>query len=187
MWEPNGKTIDARTLGELHPEEVLFEFEEPLTFTCRGCNGQMLLAHSLCAKRNVSRYLVVVTNRETIGELKAGRLEVLAALRQPRCWIVDFGPGWIIQRLWRVTFEEIPDEMLPEPHATLPMDLRDDLHVPEGRREPGWIDCTELAIDRGVRKFVTRAQKAGLLPHFQPAREAPSVEELFEKEAEESQ
>ena len=39
----------------------------------------------------MSRYLLVVTDQEFIDGLKAGRLDMLAALRQPRCWIVDFG------------------------------------------------------------------------------------------------
>ncbi len=43
-------------------------------------------------------------------------------------------------------------------------------------------ELLELAIDKGVRKFVIRAQKAGLFPNL-PA--PPSDEALFEKQAEE--
>jgi len=48
-------------------------------------------------------------------------------------------------------------------------------------------ELLELAIDKGVRRFVARAQKVGLFPHVQPIATLRSVEELFEKEAEESQ
>jgi hypothetical protein len=119
MWEPKGKAIDSATLGELRPEEVLFEFEEPLTFTCRDRDGQMLLAHSLCAEGSMSRYLLVATDQEFIDGLRAGRLDMLAALRQPRCWIVDFGPGWEIKRLWLIAFEKVPKDHLPNPGAML--------------------------------------------------------------------
>ena len=122
MWEPDGTAIDTATLGELRPEEVLLEFEEPLTFTCRDRDGQMLLAHSLCSKGGLSRYLMVPTDQETIDGLKAGRLEILAASRQVCCWLSDFGPGWEIRRLWEIPFEKIPTGLLPEPNATLVME-----------------------------------------------------------------
>jgi hypothetical protein len=110
MWEPNGEGIDTATLGELRPEEVLFEFEEPLTFICRGGDGQMLLAHNLCAEGSLSRYLVVVTDQESINRLKDGRLDMLAALRRSRCWIADVGPGWEIKGLWLIAFDKVPCE-----------------------------------------------------------------------------
>src|SRR5262245_54205628 len=123
MWEPKGTAIDAATLGELRPEEVLFEFEEPLTFICRDRDGQLLLAHNLCAEGDVSRYLLVVTDQEFVDGLKAGRLDMLAALRQPRCWIVDFGPGWRIKGLWLIAFDKIPKDHLPKPGAMLTPEL----------------------------------------------------------------
>src|SRR5208337_2396920 len=122
IWEPNGTVADTSSLGDLRPEEVLFEFEEPLTFTCCDRDGKVLLAHNLCAEGRISRYLLVATDQGIIDGLKAARLDMLAALRQPCCWIVDFGPGWEIQRLWHVPFEEIPTTMLPEANATLAME-----------------------------------------------------------------
>ncbi len=123
MWEPNGKEIDTSALGDLHPEEVLFAFEEPLTFTCRDRDGQMLLAHNLCAEGSVSRYLLVVTDQEFIDGLKAGRMDMLAALRQPRCWIVDFGREWEIKGLWLIASDKIPRDHLPKPGAMLTPEL----------------------------------------------------------------
>ncbi len=122
IWEPNGTVTDTSSLGDLRPEEVLFEFEEPLTFTCRDRDGQMLLAHNLCAEGGISRYLLVATDQGIVDRLKAERLDMLAALRQPSWCIVDFGPGCEIQRLWHVPFAEIPTTMLPEANATLAME-----------------------------------------------------------------
>jgi hypothetical protein len=48
---------------------------------------------------------------------------LLGALRQPRCWIVDFGPGWEIQQLWLMSFNKVPREMLPRPGAMLTPEL----------------------------------------------------------------
>jgi hypothetical protein len=115
--------IEKDSLGALVPTETLFEFEEPLTFVCRDRDEQMLLAHSLCAEGGGSRYLAAVTDSRIIDDLKAGRLDILGALRQPRCWIVDFGPGWEIQLLWVIPFDKVPKEMLPRPGAMLSPEL----------------------------------------------------------------
>ena len=123
MWAPEGKPIDKKILGTLVPTEVLFEFEEPLTFVCQDPEGQLLLAHSLCAEPDLSRYLVAVTDQEVIDGLKAGRLDVLGALRQPRCWIVDFGRGWETIGIWSVLFDKIPKDLLPRAGAMLTPDL----------------------------------------------------------------
>ena len=78
MWEPEGKQIGKDSLGKLIPTDVLFEFEEPLTFVCLDGDGQPMLAHSLSDGDGVSRYLVVVTDARILGDLKAGRLDLLA-------------------------------------------------------------------------------------------------------------
>jgi predicted HTH transcriptional regulator len=60
-------------------------------------------------------------------------------------------------------------------------------HKPETaeiRSEEEMRELLDLAIDKGVRKFVTRAQRAGL---FQPVQEQPappSAEALFERQIE---
>ena len=123
MWVPDGKQIDRSYLGDLTPAEVLFEFEEPLTFVCHDRDGQMLLAHRLCAEAGLSRYLVSVTDQTLVQDLKAGRVDLLGVLSQPRCWIADFGPNWEIWNLWLISFEAIPKEVLPRSGAMLTADL----------------------------------------------------------------
>jgi predicted HTH transcriptional regulator len=61
-------------------------------------------------------------------------------------------------------------------------------HKPETSEIPSeeeMRELLELAIDKGVRKFVTRAQKAGLFPTIPGTPAAPSDEALFEKQIEE--
>ena len=123
MWSPEGKLIAKDSLGALTLIEVLFEFEEPLTFVCLDREGQPLLVHSLCAEAHLSRHLVSISDQRIIADLKAGRLDVLGALRQPRCWIVDFGPGWELSALWLIPFDQVPKNVLPKPGAMLTPDL----------------------------------------------------------------
>ena len=123
MWAPKGRQIEKSALGDLYPTEILFEFEEPLTYVCYDRERQMLLAHNLCTTTGVSRYLVVVTDTKLIDDLKAGRLDVLGALRQPRCWIADVGPAWVPSQLWLTSFDEVPKSMLPGPGSMLTPEL----------------------------------------------------------------
>lgn len=123
MWAPEGKSIDRDSLGQLAPVDVLFEFEEPLTFVCMDPDGQPLLAHNLTSQGPVSRFLVAVTDDRIIRELKAGRLDLLGALRQPRCWIADLTAGWQAVAVWLVSFDRIPKDHLPMPGAMVTPDL----------------------------------------------------------------
>lgn len=120
MWTPSGERIGNYTLGFLAPLEILFEYEdEPLTFTCYDIDGSLILAHVLCTEGKNSRYLLSATDERIIGELKEGRLDIFSALRQPRCWIVDFDPHMDILALWRISFEKVPKDHLPKPGVML--------------------------------------------------------------------
>jgi predicted HTH transcriptional regulator len=60
-------------------------------------------------------------------------------------------------------------------------------HKPETSEIPSeeeMRELLELAIDKGVRKFVTRAQKAGLFPPVQTSPLLPNDEELFKNQIE---
>jgi hypothetical protein len=50
-------------------------------------------------------------------------VDLLGALRQPRCWIADVGPGWAVERLWIIPFAKVPSEVLPKPDALLTPEL----------------------------------------------------------------
>lgn len=123
MWEPDGERIPADSWGKLTPDEILFEFEEPLTFICRDPYGLPLLAHNLSAEDGLSRYLIVVSDSPLIEDLKSGHIDLLSALNQPRCLIADFGREWKIHDLWMIPFEKIPKRVLPKAGAMLSPDI----------------------------------------------------------------
>ena len=105
---------------------------EDLTYVAHDPNGELLLAHSLSDAEGISRYLVSSIDAQILSDLKAGRIDVYSALRQPRCWIADLKADvakrcWHIQTLYRVDFDSIPKGCLPQQGAMLTPEL--DPHI----------------------------------------------------------
>ena len=182
MWEPKGKIIDSNALGSLTPREPLFEFEgEYLTFVAGDPNDDLLLVHNLCVSEGVSRYLVSPVDARILGELKAGRLDIYSALRQPRCWITDLVADdssehpWRIEALYLVDFDSIPKDYLPRPGAMITPDL-DPLFrlrligsgVGPGKTSAADVRMAAQAAESGLRGLARVAldekKKAGQVP-----------------------
>lgn len=124
MWEPIGKALDHDQLGSLEPSEVLYEFAaEPLTFVAHDPEGEPLLVHNLSAWDRVSRYVVSAVDERILGDLKAGRIDIVTALDQPRCWVADVAEDASVKSVRRVDFVSIPSDLLPDPGAMLTPDL----------------------------------------------------------------
>ncbi len=130
MREPNGKVIAPDSIGPLRPEEPLFEFEgEYLTFVAQDPNGDLLLVHNLCVSDGASRYLVSPIDARILSDLKAGRLDIYSALRQPRCWIADLVADdsseqpWRIHSLYRIDFDSVPKDQVARPGTMITPDL----------------------------------------------------------------
>ena len=58
-----------------------------------------------------------------LGDLKAGRLDLRNALRQPRCWVADVQEDAAISALWRVDFDSVPEDVLPRAGTMLTPEL----------------------------------------------------------------
>lgn len=124
MWHPADNPLSCNPLGPLEPTEVLYEHDgEPLTFIAHTPGVEMLLAHSLCAFDRTSRYLVAAVDGQTLAHLKAGELDLLGALRQPRCWVADVAEDASVQTVWRVDHASIPEWLLPRLGVMLNPDL----------------------------------------------------------------
>jgi len=176
MWEPEGNRIGQDKLGSLEPREVLYEFEgEPLTFVADDPGGEALLLHSLVTFDRTSRYLVSAIDSRILGDLKAGRIDVLSALRQPRCWIADVAEDATIKTVWRIEFALVPEKVLPRPGAMINPDL-DPLFrlrligsgVGPGRTSAGDVRMAAQAAESGLRGLARLAldekKKVGAVP-----------------------
>ena len=175
MWSPAGIEIDPRPWERLVPEDVLFEFEEPLTFVARDGDGQPLLVHSITADAEGANYVVVATDARILDDLKAGRLDILGALRQPRCWVADLGQGWQVRRVWSILFGGLPKELLPRSGAMLTPELESLFRirligpgVGPGRTSAADIRMAAQAAESGLRGLARVAfdqkKRAGQVP-----------------------
>lgn len=176
IWDPGGTIIESDRLGSLEPREVLYEFEgEPLTFVVDDPDGQPLLIHSLSVFERTSRYLASAVDRRILKDLKAGRVDLLTALRQPRSWIVDVAEDATVKSVWRVEFAAIPERTLPKPGAMLNPAL-DPLFrlrligpgVGPGKTSAGDVRMAAQAAESGLRGLariaLDKKKKAGRVP-----------------------
>src|SRR5579883_664549 len=176
MWEPGGNKIAEDKLGSLEPGEVLYEFEgEPLTFVTRDPDGDPLLLHNVTAFDRTTRYVVSAIDSRILGDLKAGRIDILTALRQPRCWVADVAEDGSVKTLWRVEFSSIPESVLPRPGAMVNPD-HDPLFrirligsgVGPGKTSAGDVRMAAQAAESGLRGLARIAldekKKAGQVP-----------------------
>ncbi len=146
MWQPAGKALDRNDLGSLEPAEVLFEYDgEPLTFVANG--PELLLVHSLCVFDRTSRYLVAGVDASILQNLKEGRIDILGALKQPRCWVADVAEDAAVRSIWQVDFSTVPEWVLPQPDVLLRPELDPLRALRFTRDEVGHDEA--LAVDRG--------------------------------------
>ena len=176
MWEPVGKTLGQDVLGSLEPTEILYEFSgEPLTFVALDPDAELLLVHSLCVFDRTSRYLVSAVDARILREVKAGRSDILTALRQPRCWIADIAEDASVKSLWRIDFGSIPERILPKPGAMVSPELDPLLRlrligsgVGPGKTSAADIRMVAQAAESGLRGLARIAldekKQAGRVP-----------------------
>lgn len=116
-WPPpeTMKEVDAGLLGDLSPEEVLYEFEGPCIFTSRSPAGGLLLTYLSEDMEGESclRYLVVTTSDETISAMKEGVVSVRESLLRGSMWIADLDYGLKIKHVFSVLASDLPDDAMP--------------------------------------------------------------------------
>jgi hypothetical protein len=193
MWEPEGNKIGQDKLGSLEPKEILYEFAgEPLTFVADDPDGEPLLLHSLLAVDRISRYLVSAIDSRILRDLKAGRIDILSALRQPRCWIADVADDATINTVWRIEFASVPEKVLPRPGAMInpALDPLFRLRLIGGGVGPGKTSAADVrmaaqAAELGLRGLARVAldekKKSGQVP--KDIRYYPDLPYLFSRAA----
>ena len=119
LWSVKLDDWTAGTFRQIVPEEILVEFEHPLTFTFRDEAGTLLLAHLLSRDDMILRYILAPTSQKLIEQLRTGRLSIFSALDQPLIWLVDVDSDGHCQNAWAGSSDEVPSRVLPAPDVML--------------------------------------------------------------------
>ena len=119
MWILPGMTEDQSWFRPFEPVEMLYEFDGPRIFTLRDAEGDLNLAYWSDEDELVTRYVVAPTTTWIVDALRTGRISVLEALNQSRCWLCDIAPDGAIADCLRVEFDSLPPDALPVVGTTL--------------------------------------------------------------------
>lgn len=119
LANPNAPALPSGLLGSATPERILYEAEEPVVFTLRSAQGQLLLAYLADASASSRWLLLVPCGQATLSALEQGRLPVLDALQSSWAWLaqVDEDDEW--QGVWVVDWSKFPVAHLPKPGVLL--------------------------------------------------------------------
>lgn len=113
MWEIQGKTVDPERFSPFEPVEVLYEFDGPRIFTVLDKDQAPNLVYWSDEDQSCTRYVVVPTSPQILGDLRQGVISVLDALDQPRCWVCDVDLDGQLTGCLLVNYPEIPSDALP--------------------------------------------------------------------------
>ena len=113
MWDPSGKPIDPGQFEPFEPVDVFYEFDGPRVFTLKDRDNELNLAYWSDEDSDICRYVVVPTTETILDDLKVGRISVLEALNQPRCWLCDINSEGDLSAVHRVDFNAVPGDSLP--------------------------------------------------------------------------
>lgn len=117
MWDVKGTPLSVKFENWV-PDRVLYDFDGPRIFTVRHELGDFL-AYACDEDDQITRYLLVPTNDDTVVALEKGTHTMREALTQPWLWVMDIGFDDVPRQVWRSTLEAIPETRLPKPWAML--------------------------------------------------------------------
>lgn len=118
MWSVNEQHLAPWTSDPIVPDEVLYEFNGPLTFTASFGLFDALF-HHVGNRGNSSFYAVVQIGKDTLDALRSGALSVRGALSCQTIWIVDLSPSFAVQRYWICDQEDFPEKLMPARNVPL--------------------------------------------------------------------
>ena len=119
MLKMHGMTEGPSWFQPFEPVETLYEFDGPRIFTLHDAEGGLNLAYWSDEDEQVTRYVVAPTTTWMVQALRSGRISVLEALNQSRCWVCDVSPDGTISECLRVEFDRLPPDALPAVGTTL--------------------------------------------------------------------
>jgi hypothetical protein len=119
MWDVQGQQLAIPDWLDLEPVRVLYEYDGPRIFTCKGAAGNLLLAYLCSEDRTRRRFLLVPFDTGLEQQLPSGRIDLRSALTRSPTWIVDVGNDWRPLTMWAVVVNDVPADVLPRPGVML--------------------------------------------------------------------
>lgn len=119
MWQVSGRPISASEFSPFQPDEVLYDFDGPRTFTLKDQNGELHLAHWCDEDSDTTRYVVVPFSPALVQRLKSGNLTLRDAIDQVRVYTVDVSHTGDVIASSRVQIDDLPADALPQPGTML--------------------------------------------------------------------
>ncbi|MCC6555670.1 MAG: hypothetical protein IT372_22135 [Polyangiaceae bacterium] len=174
-WDIEGTEYDRTRFGDLDPHEILYEFDGPRIFDTIGPAGDQFLAYLCDGDEAHNRYVVVPSGPELISGLRAGTIAVRDALNQPWTWLVDQTHDGEIDRVMKIDFRKMPEDVIPRKGALLWPSLRPLLSVRMVGQglEAGHVPASVIrrAVDGATSALKTLAEWA---LHVTPSEGRPS-------------
>ncbi|WP_157182175.1 hypothetical protein [Methylobacterium sp. WSM2598] len=118
MWSVEEPALPAWTTFPLDPEEILYEFDGPLTFTAKFGFFNALF-HKVGQRRGSHFYIAVETSVDIISALKSGRISVRGALNRQHAWIIETLSDLSVVRYWQCSNDNMPERLLPRRGVSL--------------------------------------------------------------------
>lgn len=113
IWEPQAQPEALDHAVRLEPDRVLFQFDEPLMFTCKiGLSNYILL--KVDEAEGTNRYIACFAREPALTAFLGNSLSVWGMMDEHFFGIIDATADRTISRYWNIPFSEITDEYLPE-------------------------------------------------------------------------
>lgn len=130
-WPEDMRALADDALGDLEPDEVLYDYELPCIFTARTPGGESLLVYLVeeLEEGDRLRFLAVPTTAHVVAELKAGTISVRDALTLGWMWVVDTDAALRPNAVFATDVSQLPKDALPAPATMLWPSLEPELRV----------------------------------------------------------
>lgn len=114
---------DKGYFGSFEPKEVFIWLDGPRTFSLLDQDGQLCFAHWLQEVDNLWQFVVVPVTENILKELNNGELSLRDVLQQPRIYVVAVASDATVQSVTLSSWEDLPQEALPESGTMIRRDL----------------------------------------------------------------
>ncbi|HEX4146443.1 MAG TPA: hypothetical protein VHY91_23275 [Pirellulales bacterium] len=170
MWPKAGIPVE-NGLTDLRPVSVFIEYDGPRIFTCLDSEGGLLLAYHCDEADDFNIFCVAAFTPELERKLTAGMITIFEALSQPRIWAVHLAADWHISEVRRISIDDVPMDLLPDPDVMLWPSLQPLLNLRAIINEKQGIvssiirdtvDAAERSVKRLLRGIETNLSPAKL-------------------------